>query len=112
MAEPMPNAVPVVRYDLEPSGFFVLRTPLLPFDVFQAWTADASPDGHAQLVRRLRTVWHRPDVQEAVFLASPELDAALERAEQGDQAGTSDADFKAWRSFVAYFARMCARCTP
>jgi thiopeptide-type bacteriocin biosynthesis protein len=108
----MPNAVPVVRDELEPSGFFVLRTPLLPFDVFQAWTAGSNSDEHAQSVERLRRVWYRQEVREAVLLASPELDAALERADQGDQARTSEADSKAWRSFVAYFARMCARSTP
>jgi thiopeptide-type bacteriocin biosynthesis protein len=110
--EPMPNAVPVVRNELEPSGFFVLRTPLLPFDVFQAWTAGSTPDDHPQLVERLRTIWYRQEVREAVLLASPELDAALERADQGDQGREGDASFKAWRSFVAYFARMCARSTP
>jgi thiopeptide-type bacteriocin biosynthesis protein len=108
----MPNAAPVVRYELEPSGFFVLRTPLLPFDVFQAWTGGSGSDDHTQLVERLRGVWHRPEVREAVLLASPELDAALERADQSHQACISDADFKAWRSFVAYLARMCARSTP
>jgi thiopeptide-type bacteriocin biosynthesis protein len=101
-----------VRYELEPSGFFVLRTPLLPFDVFEAWTAGSSSDDHAQLVARLRAMWHRHEVREAVLLASPELDAALERADQSRQARATDADLKAWRSFVAYFARMCARSTP
>jgi thiopeptide-type bacteriocin biosynthesis protein len=94
-----------------PSGFFVLRTPLLPFDAFQAWTSDAAD--RADLRSRLWSMWRQPAVREAVFLASPELDMALARADStGEGSDTTEAANRALRSFVAYFARMCARATP
>jgi hypothetical protein len=52
-------------------------------------------------------------VREAVFLGSPELNAGLVRGEAASETGDSVyARHRALRSFVAYFARMCARATP
>ena len=72
---------------LEASGFFVLRTPLLPF---QAIATD---------VRRLAAM---PDVGDALYLASPSLVDALggERAE------------RALPRLVAYLTRAATRSTP
>jgi thiopeptide-type bacteriocin biosynthesis protein len=106
---------------LEPSGFFALRSPLLPFRDLREWSdgvcapetgGDAArlelalAADRAMLTRRLLATWRRPAVREAVFLASPELDAALERATPGESGD------KALRSLVAYFARMASRATP
>src|SRR5262245_46848109 len=101
---------------LQPAGFFALRTPLLPFDELLAWSdglrapaANTAPEidsalraDRAVLTSRLLAAWARPEVREAVFVASPELDAALERSAQE----------KAQRGLVAYFARMAGRATP
>jgi lantibiotic biosynthesis protein len=110
---------------LDASGFFVLRTPLLPFDELRAWSDGLqAPAAHASgadleraltadralLNARLRVAWRRPELREALFLASPELDAALQRSETA--ADVSDGAARALRSFVAYFARMTARSTP
>jgi hypothetical protein len=106
---------------LRPAGFFALRSPLLPFDELRAWSdglrAPAVVDNppqleqalgadRAMLADRLLATWQRPEVREAVFLASPELDAALERATPGESLD------KARRGLVAYFARMAGRATP
>src|SRR5436190_7680141 len=106
-----------------PSGFFVLRAPLLPFDELEAWSAElaapaAAADGEgldaavcadrARLQERLRAVWARADVREAVFLASPDLCAALDRGAAGDSGDSA----RAVRSFVSYFTRMAGRATP
>jgi thiopeptide-type bacteriocin biosynthesis protein len=106
-----------------PSGFFVLRTPLLPFDELEAWSAGltaplAPADGERLevairadrdlLQERLRATWARPDVREAVFLASPDLCAALDRWTAGDGGDSA----RALRSFVSYFTRMAGRATP
>jgi hypothetical protein len=99
---------------LLPSGFFVLRTPLLPFDVLQDWSRDAG-GSVTELRSRLWSLWRQPAVREAVFLASPELDAALRRADAGAAEvsdSANEAHHRALRSFVAYFSRMCARATP
>src|SRR5262245_44680614 len=105
------------RERFRPSGRFVLRTPLLPFDELEAWggalaapraLADGEHGGgleaalaadRALLHQRLRGVWARPEVREAVFLASPDLCAALDRWADGD--GDDGDNAKAVRSFVA-----------
>jgi len=45
------------RRDFAPSGFFVLRTPLLPFDELEAWTEGVD---RPELERRLREAYERP----------------------------------------------------
>lgn len=110
--------------NLQPSGFFVLRTPLLPFDELREWSdgvqapralgdrdqlESALSIDRALLTERLRGAWRTPAVREAVFLASPELHTALERSEPES---VTDARAKAVRSLVAYYARMTGRCTP
>ena len=72
-----------------PSGFFVFRTPLLPFEELEAWNAgleaaSVSADRPEELERalaadrvrlreRLRALCDRPEILEALFLASPSL---------------------------------------
>ncbi|HEX7277235.1 MAG TPA: lantibiotic dehydratase [Acidimicrobiales bacterium] len=77
---------------LEPSGFFVLRTPLLPFELFER----AGDEGGAG------DVASRPDVTDALYLASPSLVDAL--------AGERRA--QAVPKLAAYVARAATRATP
>ena len=71
--------------DFVSSGFFALRTPLLPFDELLAWsdgleaaTTGADPAqweaDRARLRARLQAVFKRPEVREALFVASPDLE--------------------------------------
>ena len=79
--------------DITPSGFFAWRTPLLPFDELLAWSdgLEAPTAGEdlerreaacaadrARLVSRLRATVTRPEVREALFLASPSLEERLD----------------------------------
>jgi hypothetical protein len=70
---------------LTPSGFFALRTPILPFDALQSWSHNQAD--RVALQSLLWSAWRQPAVREAVFLASPELDAALGRADAAAGAG-------------------------
>ena len=79
---------------LKPSGFFVLRAPLLPLEELDRLRAD--PD-HWQ------TLAARPDVLEALHLASPGL---VRRLAEGDP------DQRVAASVTAYLVRMCTRATP
>lgn len=104
--------------------FFVLRTPLLPFDVFRAWgeglespaatddmrllEASLANDKH-RLTSRLKEIVTRPEVREALFLASPDLDQSLDI---WLQAPTSERGSRIERSLVRYLARMAGRSTP
>ena len=107
---------------VEPSGFFALRTPLLPFDELRqlgdglSATAAAAPalaaalDRDRQLARaRLRAIVERPEVREALFVASPSLDESLA---VWREAPDSERGAKVERTLVRYVARMCARPTP
>jgi thiopeptide-type bacteriocin biosynthesis protein len=107
-----------------PSGFFVLRTPLLPFEEMAAWGeglkavgALGDPRGleealerdRARLRARLLAAVTRPEVRDAIFVASPSVDEALE-------AWQKDPDSRQGRKLepavVSYFSRATARATP
>ncbi|MGQ0505265.1 MAG: lantibiotic dehydratase, partial [Myxococcaceae bacterium] len=75
-------------------GFFVLRTPLLPFEALSLpW----------------RTLLRRPEVMEALTLASPSLVASLPVL---DSAPGTERARKVERSLLRYLSRMAARPTP
>ncbi len=107
-----------------PSGFFVLRTPLLPFEEMAAWGEGLEAVGalgdsqsleaalerdRARLRARLVAAVTRPEVRDAIFLASPSVDEAL-------AVWQKDPDSKRGRKLepavVAYFSRAAARATP
>jgi thiopeptide-type bacteriocin biosynthesis protein len=115
---PAPSGV-----NLVPSGFFAFRTPLFPFEELEAWsaglTATAALDGAAQaealaadqkLLRgRLAAALARPEIAEALFLASPSLSdsLALWLADPDSKKGR-----RAEHALVRYYQRMAARATP
>lgn len=90
---------------IAPAGYFVLRTPLLPFGEFLA-LGDA---GRQRTGAGLRALVARPEVREALFLASPELDEAVERwlADPDGERGQ-----RVERAVMRYLARMAGRPTP
>ena len=106
----------------EPSGFFALRTSLLPFHVLvelchSLCAAHVEADGLAEalahdralLRERLRAIVKRPEVLDALFVASPDLEASLEVWLQRPE---SERGQKIERSIVKYVSRMAGRATP
>lgn len=108
----------------EPSGFFAFRSPLLPFDELEAWSADLEacaalddPERLEQALARdrerlrawLRQALERPEIAEALFLASPSLFDALAgwRAAPDSRKGK-----RAENAMVRYLERMASRPTP
>jgi lantibiotic biosynthesis protein len=107
-----------------PSGFFALRTALLPFDEFLAWSdgleAEAARNDpillekaltsdRDRLRERLHALIDRGSIREALFIASPDLDESLEiwmRDPDSERGGRVE------RAVVRYFARMAGRPTP
>jgi lantibiotic biosynthesis protein len=107
-----------------PSGFFVFRTPLLPFDDFLAWSnglqTAASFDNptrfecafaaDGQLLRaRLTKIANRPEVREALFVASPHLEDSLQvwaRKPESERGKGIEL------AIARYFVRMAGRSTP
>ncbi|MDP6959838.1 MAG: hypothetical protein QF645_13620, partial [Planctomycetota bacterium] len=66
----------------QPSGFFALRTALLPFETLTKWVEGAEnpsdPEAYkkssALLRERLQEIVARPEIREALFVASSALD--------------------------------------
>lgn len=80
------------------ADFVVLRTPLLPFEALEA----LSRDGLSALVAR-------PDIAEAIFLASPDL---AESVAQWQREPDSKKGRRTEQGLVRYFLRMATRPTP
>jgi lantibiotic biosynthesis protein len=116
-----------LRGALAHAGFFVLRTPLLPIEALLSWgdglearvSADAASDlpafeqkwaSDVGLLRtRLRAILERPEIVQALYIASPALRSGID-------AWLNDPDSKkgvqAERAIVRYFERMSTRSTP
>src|SRR5262245_25744561 len=106
------------------SGFFAWRTAALPFDVLLDWCrglrtpdcpgepsqlGESLEDDRRLLRERLRRVLDRPDVREALYIASPSL---VERIDvwRRDPAGAEGRDVES--ALVRYLQRMSGRATP
>jgi thiopeptide-type bacteriocin biosynthesis protein len=105
-----------------PAPGFFLRTPLLPFDEWRTFAEglrapaakDAELAGALTADRErarswLRSLVARPEVREALFVASPSLDESLD---VWLQAPDSDRGIKVERTLLRYLGRMCGRATP
>ena len=104
------------------ASWCVLRTPLLPLAELAAWSAGLAAPGaaeadlaaaltadRARLRSRLAALLARPEVREAMFVASPVLDEGI-AAWQRDPDGKKGR--RAEQTLVRYFTRMAARATP
>jgi hypothetical protein len=106
------------------TDFFVLRSPLLPYDDVADWSSDLeAPDAvgdperleaalaadRARLRARLAEIVARPEVREALYVASPDLDGSL-----ADWLAAPDSrrGRRVERALVRYLERMAARATP
>ena len=79
---------------------YCIRTPL--------WSLDRTTD-YLSSKEDLREFWNDPVINEAVFLASPELYSALERALEADVKVISS---RLTDAFLKYLLRITSRCTP
>ncbi|MBZ0238363.1 MAG: lantibiotic dehydratase family protein, partial [Deltaproteobacteria bacterium] len=84
----------------------VLRTPLLPLTELPVWAAGGD---EAAARRYLLDLITRPEVNEAIYVASPSLHAALE---SWRSAPTSAAGQRIEPAVAKYVARMMGRATP
>ena len=96
------------------SGFFFLRTPLLPVAAFTCWNRVAQTDEVTEDTRRylrqsLTELLCLPHVADALRVASP---AVADRLDGWLHREPSRRKERLERTLVQYFARMCDRCTP
>jgi lantibiotic biosynthesis protein len=106
------------------SDFFVLRTPLLPFDELLRWSEGleatsalhnpvrlegALASDRSILRKRLHAIMSRPEVREALFIASPDLEANFDVWMRDPE---SDRGRGLEQAIARYFLRMSGRATP
>jgi hypothetical protein len=101
-------------HTLEPGNFYVLRTPLLERSYLQLATNDQTlTDIRAQL----QVAYAQPDLQQALYIASPDLFAQLDRwhtlaalpeLNKKQKKDLQQLDQKLWM----FLARAAHRCTP
>lgn len=102
---------------------FAFRTPTLPFDVLWGWSKDlrapqapwadleaAIESDRESLRQRLREAALRPEIRDALFLASPDLDEMIDPWLQGGLSG--DKRNRVEQSLIRYLSRMASRPTP
>src|SRR6266568_684004 len=120
----MASSTAQAKTEFVPSGFFVLRSPLLSFDELLGWSdgleasvslhnaarlEDAVAADRAKLHVRLRATITRPEVREALFVASPHLEESIDiwlRDPKSDRGKGLE------QAMVRYFLRMAGRATP
>ena len=121
MPEPIPT---VTKRPFRLDEFFAFRTPLLPYAELAAWSnglsaaqawedptglADAYQEDRRLLRTRLQELVNRPEIREALFVASPDLVDSLPRwVKEPD----SEKGQRTEMALVRYFNRMCHRPTP
>jgi thiopeptide-type bacteriocin biosynthesis protein len=101
--------------DYQPEDFFFLRSPLLPMDDFARLFAGGAAAGDLELAgERLLRLAAEPEIAEALFVASPELIAGLERAalERAAPGGTAKKNDRLRQSLCRYLLRLMTRPTP
>jgi len=101
----------------EPVGWFAIRLPLLPLRILTDWlSADAEgwksedrSQARQASIQALRSIVERPEVLEALYVASPSLAAAIPKWLQNPDSRDGR---RSETALGRYVARMCARATP
>lgn len=93
--------------------FFGFRTALESFSSFVQWGTIAPSLSYdeqiLELRSRLQTIVGRPEIREAILLASPDLDGAIPKWFQNP---SSPKGQRIERALVRYISRLCGRSTP
>ncbi len=97
-----------------PSSFFVLRTPLLPFEELEAWSeaggeGETTDSARCRLRAGLLEILGRPEIREALYVASPDLESGVKAWCRQPE---SKKGRRAEHALVRYFCRMATRPTP
>lgn len=111
------------------SGFFVARSPLLPIEELlglssglraaKAWrcgtlSADVVASDISLLRKRLHAIVRRAEIREALFVASPDLDTAINKwtNASSSECGNRQVASRIELTLMKYFLRMLGRPTP
>lgn len=90
-----------------PSGFYVLRRPLLPIETILTLLDQTKSNIH--LEAHLRNIFSQLHLQETIYLASPDLFSRLQDWLHHDNFSNNK---KFQHTLLKYLIRACTRCTP
>ncbi|CAL2105705.1 lantibiotic biosynthesis protein [Tenacibaculum sp. 190524A02b] len=85
---------------------YILRTPLLPLSKYLSLTSEKKISEDT-----IKEYCDIPEINEAIFLASPSLHSEIKRWKQGEITEEKKRD-KLKRAVLKYISRMASRCTP
>ena len=91
------------------AGFYLLRCPYLPVSEIEKYTADHF--SFKEFQQNLQSFFLQPDIEEAIYLASPELYDQLMKWINGEITSQKSIN-KLTFSLYKYLLRMCTRPTP
>lgn len=101
MKSKQPKKIPYI-----PFQSYCLRLPTLPFDFLKNLTSKTTISDTALFEK-----FEIPIIQEAIFLASPEFHAQIEKWRKGEIKDLGKQE-RIRHSFLKYLSRMASRCTP
>lgn len=91
--------------------FYLLRRPLKPIDELLALSNKVEEEGEKGFGEKIKQIFSSPDMEEAIYTASPDLFSELKKWQKGENLESKEYD-KLLRSLYKYYTRMCMRCTP
>ncbi|MBV8253974.1 MAG: lantibiotic dehydratase [Chitinophaga sp.] len=91
--------------------FYLLRLPLLPYNTIKSLHTGSNRDV-VSLTATIKSLYQQPALQEAIYLASPELHHALMDWLNGANDKRPIKEHKLVLTLYKYLLRMCARSTP
>lgn len=94
-----------------PYDFFLLRRPLKPVDALLAFHHRATEGGREAFKAGIRQAFSAPELQEAIYIASPDLHAELLRWLAGEKTDLREED-KLLLTLYKYYLRTSTRATP
>ena len=98
-----------MKSPLQPFDFYLLRLPVLPISGLRELHAQREP---REIVGALHRLYQDAGIQEAIYLASPELHAQLLKWLAKPLGTPSADDERLVLTLYKYLLRMSSRCTP
>ncbi|RSK37525.1 lantibiotic dehydratase [Hymenobacter metallilatus] len=94
---------------IKPLDFYLLRLPVLPLQVLENVHANTAV---AEIARAIHTVYQRAEIQDAIYLASPELYQEMQKWISRPFNEAEIIQERLLLTLYKYLVRMSSRCTP
>jgi lantibiotic biosynthesis protein len=99
------------NFNISAHDFYLLRNPLLSIDKLFEFEQSLSHEDKSEFENVLREKFSNPTLQEAIYIASPELFKEFKKWLNYEKLSEKDVD-KLLLTLYKYYLRMSSRCTP